>query len=71
LVEILKKFDYNDKSIYKKIPFKIKDVVFNTILYVANKSLLEIANILEEDDKEILEWIERQEDNFIKQFCRA
>ncbi|KON28551.1 hypothetical protein AC481_01330 [miscellaneous Crenarchaeota group archaeon SMTZ-80] len=69
LVEILKKFDYNDKSIYKEIPFKIKDVVFNTILYVANKSLLEIANILEEDDKEILEWIERQEDKFIKQFC--
>ncbi len=69
LVEILKRFDYDDKEIYKVIPFKIKDVVFNTILYVANKALLELAKILGEENSEILEWIGRQEDRFLKQFC--
>lgn len=69
LVEILKKFDYDDKRVYKEIPFKIKDVVFNTILVMANKALLELAQILGEDKSEISEWLGREEDSFIKQFC--
>ncbi|NIN52878.1 MAG: hypothetical protein GTN80_07310 [Nitrososphaeria archaeon] len=69
LVEILKRFNYEDEEVYKEMPFKIKDVVFNTILYVANKALLELAKILGEENSEILEWIGRQEDRFLKQFC--
>ncbi len=69
LTEILKKFDYDDRAIYREIPFKIKDVVFNTILYVANKALLEISKILGEDNEEISEWIKNQEEHFLKQFC--
>ncbi|MCW4032607.1 MAG: trehalase family glycosidase [Candidatus Bathyarchaeota archaeon] len=69
LTEILKKFNYDDKEIYKEIPFKIKDVVFNTILYVANKALFEISKILGKNSNEILEWIGLQEDNFLNQFC--
>lgn len=68
LTEILKKHDYDDKSIYRVIPFKIKDVVFNTILYAANKALLELAQVLSEERGEIQEWISRQEDGFLKQF---
>lgn len=69
LTEILKRFDYDDKAVYKVIPFKIKDVVFNTILYVANKALLELAQILGEKKSEILEWLGRQEGRFVRQFC--
>ena len=69
LTEVIKKFDYDDKAVYKAIPFKIKDIVFNTILYVANKALLKLAKILGEETSEILEWLGRQEDHFIRQFC--
>ncbi|MCP8309918.1 MAG: hypothetical protein L6N94_00235 [Candidatus Methylarchaceae archaeon HK01M] len=69
LTEILKRYDYEDKSIYKVIPFKIKDVVFNTILYVANKALLKIAQITGKDKNEIIDWLGRQEDRFLRQFC--
>jgi hypothetical protein len=68
LVEILKKYGYDDKAVYKSMPFKIKDVVFNSILYVANTALLELAKILGEDTREIAEWIKRQEEMFLQQF---
>jgi len=68
LVETLKKFDYDDKKVYAKMPFKIKDVVLNTILVVANKALLELAQILGEDKSEISEWLGREEDMFLKLF---
>jgi len=52
LIELLKKYDYDQKKIYQSFPFKIKDVVFSSILYVANKYMIKIANIIgeEEDD---------------------
>jgi glycogen debranching enzyme len=53
---------------YEKFPFKIKDVSFSGILYVANKILLHIAKLIGEDSREISEWISRTERNFHKFF---
>jgi glycogen debranching enzyme len=43
-------------------------VSFSGILYVANKVLLQIANLIGEDSSEISEWISRTEQNFRKFF---
>jgi glycogen debranching enzyme len=68
---------------YENLPFKIKDIIFSSILYVANKCLLEIAKIIEKDDKTINNnnsspyqydksdiniWLKRTENNFYKYF---
>jgi glycogen debranching enzyme len=56
---------------YQSFPFKIKDVVFSSILYVANKYMIKIANIVgerKEDTAEIGEWISRTKQNFYKYF---
>jgi len=65
LIEIMKKYNYDQTKIYKKIPFKIKDVVFSSILYVANKKLLDIAKIIMEDPKEIKGWLRKTKKNYL------
>ena len=71
LIELMKKYDYDEKKMYDNFPFKIKDVTFSSILYVANKYLKKIANIIGEDSQEISEWISRTEQNFYKYFLFA
>ena len=51
LIEIMKKYDYDEKIMYEKMPFKIKDLLFSSILYVANQYLIKIIDILEEHDQ--------------------
>jgi glycogen debranching enzyme len=68
LIELMKKYEYNEKKMYRNLPFKIKDIVFSSILYVANKFLVRIANIIGEDTQEIKEWMSRTEQNFYKYF---
>ena len=71
LIELMKKFDYDQKKMYKAFPFRIKDVVFSSILYVANKYMIKIADIIgkgEEDKDEIMQWMSRTEKNFYKYF---
>lgn len=68
LVEIMKTYNYDEKKIYEKIPFKIKDIVFNSILYVANRAMLEIAVILGENSKEIASWIQRTKKHYLTYF---
>jgi len=68
LIELMKLSNYDEKVLYEKFPFKIKDVSFSGILYVANKILSQIAKIIGEDAGEILEWISRAEQNFHKFF---
>jgi hypothetical protein len=56
---------------YQSFPFKIKDVVFSSILYVANKYMIKIANIVgekEEDTAEIRKWMSRTKQSFYKYF---
>jgi hypothetical protein len=70
LVDTMKLYNYDGKIMYEKYPFKIKDVLFSSILHVANLALLQIAKVIgEEDIKEISEWISRTETNFRKFFC--
>jgi len=71
LIELMKKYNYDQKKMYQSFPFKIKDVVFSSILYVANKYMIKIANIVgerKEDTAEIGEWISRTKQNFYKYF---
>ena len=68
LIELMKLYNYDEKRMYEKFPFKIKDVSFSGILYVANKILLHIARLIGEDSHEISEWISRTERNFHKFF---
>ncbi len=49
-------------------PFKIKDIVTTSILYVANKYMLKIADLIGEDTKQIRRWFSRIENNFYKNF---
>ncbi|MGD1836441.1 MAG: MGH1-like glycoside hydrolase domain-containing protein, partial [Nitrososphaeraceae archaeon] len=68
LIEIMKKHNYDDKLVYENTPFKIKDVLFSSILYVANKYLIRIAGIIDEDTTEINEWMNKTERNFYRYF---
>lgn len=69
LIEILKKENYNIEELYEKYPFKIKDILFSSILYVANKALLDIVDIIGEEKDEILQWMKRTQDNYLSYFC--
>lgn len=51
LIEIMKKYNYDEKIMYEKMPFKIKDLLFSSILYVANKYLIKIIDVIEGEDK--------------------
>jgi glycogen debranching enzyme len=73
LIELMKAYEYNEKKMYQTFPFKVKDIVFSSIFYVANKFLMRIANIVEEEKEEqdiheIREWMSRTEQNFYKYF---
>jgi glycogen debranching enzyme len=71
LIELMKKNNYDQKNMYKNFPFKVKDIVFSSILYVANKYLIKIANMLgkgQDETREIKEWMSRTERNFYKYF---
>jgi len=69
LVEQMKKHGYVDEEIYGAIDFKIKDVVFSSILYMANRALLSLADILGEDTGEIRSWLVRTQKNYRDYFC--
>jgi hypothetical protein len=68
LIEVMKKNNYDEEKIYKAIPFKIKDITFNSILYAANKAMLEMANILGENSEEIDSWVKRTKNNYFEYF---
>ncbi len=84
LINIMKKCNYDEKIMYEKMPFKIKDLLFSSILYVANKYLIKIIEVLEEHDrdnhkesnfnkfknskKEVLQWLTRTERNYYRYF---
>ena len=70
-------YKYDERKMNVDFPFRIKDIVCSTFLYVANKHLLNIIDILEKEGmakplssiinhakSEIRVWIERTENNF-------
>lgn len=69
LVGLMKEYHYDEERLYERIPFKIKDIVFSSILYVANKCLLEIAHVVGESGQEISSWMERTKKNYVTYFC--
>lgn len=68
LIEVMKKCSYNDEKIYNEIPFKIKDIVFNSILYKANQVMLEIADIIGARNDEIKTWVQATKENYFSYF---
>jgi hypothetical protein len=69
LIEIMKKCRYDEEKVYKKIPFKIKDIVFSSILYVANRSLLKIGSIIGAGTAEIEGWLRMTRKNYFRHSC--
>jgi hypothetical protein len=62
LVELMKRAHYDEKAIYKTLPFLVKDVLFSAILVAANETLLDLALLVEApaaDRAEIEQWIAR------------
>ena len=59
LVDLFRRLNYDEKKIYAECPFLILDVLFNSILCRANRDLLEIGNIIDQDVKEVKEWVDQ------------
>lgn len=68
LLHTMRKYNYDHKAMYNEYPFKIKDIVTTSILYVANKYMLKIADLIGEDTKKIRRWLSRIENNFYMNF---
>jgi hypothetical protein len=71
LVQLMKeKYCYDEGRMSREFPFRVKDIVFSSILYVANCYLLEIARALkrQRDISVIKQWISRAEQNFFRYF---
>jgi len=58
LVDLFRKHLYREEEIYRNCPFLIQDVLFNSILCRANRDLLEMGKVLNEDVAEIQEWVD-------------
>ncbi len=62
LLELLKRANYDEATVYETHPFLVKDVLFSAILVAANEALLEIAEVVEAPDEEralVVRWVER------------
>ena len=68
IIELMKQYNYDEQKMYESFPFKIKSIVSSSILYVANKCMIRIADILGEDIQEISEWLSMTQTNFYKYF---
>jgi len=56
LVDLFRRLKYREEDILRESPFKIDDVLFNSILCRANHDLLSMSRILGEDGREVEEW---------------
>jgi len=69
LLHIMKKYDYDHLGMYDDYPFKIKGAAFTSLLYTSNNYLLKIADIINEENRSIIDWQSRIKNNFQKNFC--
>ncbi len=53
LVDLFRRLNYDDIAIDAESPFKVQDILFNSILNRANKDLIFIADIIGEDSSDI------------------
>ena len=62
LVELLRKYKYDDAEIYREYPFLIKDVFFSAVLVAANAALLDLADVADarhSDRTQLAGWLDR------------
>ena len=61
LIELYKKYKYDEKKISENCPFLIQDVLFNVLLLKSNYALLEIYKVLKYQDKIdiVSKWIDK------------
>jgi hypothetical protein len=64
LIEVYKAYEYDMDELFQHCPFLVQDVLFNSILYRANRALLAIARELGEPTGEIEKWMERTRKSF-------
>ena len=71
LVELLRKYRYDDARIYREYPFLIKDVFFSAILVAANAALLSLADVVGADDadrEQLADWLDRGRAGLARRF---
>lgn len=56
LVDLFRKYGYDDEKIFLQSPFLIQDILFNAMLVRSNEGLIRLADLLEEDAAEVKEW---------------
>jgi len=59
LVDLFRRFKYDEMEIFRECPFLVQDVLFNSILCRANRDLGEIGKAINEDISEVNEWIDQ------------
>ena len=62
LVELLRKYRYDDAVIYREYPFLIKDVFFSAVFVAANAALLDLADVAgasDGDRGQLTSWLDR------------
>jgi glucosylglycerate hydrolase len=71
LVELLRKYQYDDDEIHRHYPFQIKDVFFSAVLVAANAALLGMADVAgagDGDRAQVAGWLERGRRGLARQF---
>jgi glucosylglycerate hydrolase len=71
LVELLRKYRYDDARIYREYPFLIKDVFFSAVLVAANAAMLDLADVAgasDADRAQVAQWLERGRDGLARRF---
>jgi len=68
LVRFAAERNYDDKKIYSEIPFNVKDVLFNSVLYVSNEALWFMAHKVgdKKGAEEIKDYLKKQKQEFKK-----
>ena len=59
LVDLFRRHRYDDSAIDSECPFKVQDILFNSILSRANKDLIFIARTIGENSTEIEGWAKK------------
>jgi hypothetical protein len=62
LVDLLRKYQYDDEQIHRHYPFLIKDVFFSAVFVLANAALLELADVAgapDDDQAHLKSWLSR------------
>jgi hypothetical protein len=71
LIELLRKYRYDDAQIYREYPFLIKDVFFSAVLVAANAALLDLADVAgaSDGDRRLLAgWLDRGREGLARCF---